>query len=289
MTLVVTMVKPSGVWQSADYRLTDSRTGKVVTDSSIKQFTTRPYRKGGGCSVLAYTGLGRLPRDRKRRSIAEWLSAMLRGEQRPVYRSLEKIAELATSYIGDAYPHWFVAGGFLEGVPWLGNVTNMPPDSVYGQDDPHSEFQVQIRRFESGARGLAFAPHHGFITADDFRTLRKVNELETPPRDPEEFLDLLAAVTRRAHEAGNKIVSPSCSTVYLPPECDGARHKVHGDDPDLRGPEGLLFGLDFSETMDLMRARLQAMREDREIDEEEWDRRFEEAARRSATPESKEE
>lgn len=281
MTLIISIIKPDGIWQSADYRLTVEKTGRVITDRSVKQLVDQPYPDGGQCALISYTGIGRLPREE--RSVSKWLIQSLRGRQRPVFDSLDAIARLATERIGNVSPHWFVAAGFRRREPWFAKITNMPPNAVLGDDAPEGEFVVYP--FNKGFPRVFVSPSPQWITVDDLELLRHVAAPETRPRDNAEFLALLASINRRAHEAGADRVSYSSSTVYLPPDCIDYETQTFGGPPDLRGPLPLSAGLDISELIDASADWIRALKRGTSVDDEELNQRLRDASRRAIIPE----
>src|SRR6266567_527499 len=75
MTLNLTIVNPWGIWQCSDHRLTDTVTGKLVDDYSIKHVI---LRCPDGAALLAYAGAGRI----NSLDLSDWLREILRGESR---------------------------------------------------------------------------------------------------------------------------------------------------------------------------------------------------------------
>jgi hypothetical protein len=78
MTLIMGMSKAEGVYMSTDYRVTDSRTGKVLDDASVKFLDIRyPPVEGGPRALLGYTGLATLEDGTP---MGTWLRETIRGE-----------------------------------------------------------------------------------------------------------------------------------------------------------------------------------------------------------------
>ena len=60
MTLIITMIRPEGIWQSADHRVT--RDGQPIDDERPKQLhIICPPLPSGPQLLLAFTGLAELP------------------------------------------------------------------------------------------------------------------------------------------------------------------------------------------------------------------------------------
>jgi hypothetical protein len=55
------MSKAEGIYLSADYRVTDARTGKLIDDASVKHLRVDyPPDQAGPKALMAFTGLARL-------------------------------------------------------------------------------------------------------------------------------------------------------------------------------------------------------------------------------------
>jgi hypothetical protein len=78
VTLILGMSKPDGIYLSVDYRVTNSRTGRLLDDASVKHLqVTYPPDKTGPRALLAYTGLAILPDGTP---TGTWIRETLRGE-----------------------------------------------------------------------------------------------------------------------------------------------------------------------------------------------------------------
>jgi hypothetical protein len=72
MTLNITLLTERAIYQSADFRLTNADTGKIITDASTKLVTLQYFEWDG---FATYTGVGRW----RGRDTSEWLVDWLRG------------------------------------------------------------------------------------------------------------------------------------------------------------------------------------------------------------------
>src|SRR5690349_3468685 len=113
MTLNITVVTPAVIYQSADFRLTDSSTGSLITDNSAKTVVLR-YPAWAG--FVTYTGLGKWENRNISELIASWLAD---GELRSMTEVADRLALEGTRLL-DAVrrrhsrnlPHTFTLAGF---------------------------------------------------------------------------------------------------------------------------------------------------------------------------------
>lgn len=78
VTLIMGMAKAEGIYLSADYRVTEHPSGRLVNDASTKFLTVHyPPDKTGPKAVIAYTGLAFAPDGTP---MGTWLRETLRGE-----------------------------------------------------------------------------------------------------------------------------------------------------------------------------------------------------------------
>jgi hypothetical protein len=90
------------------------------------------------------------------------------------------------------------------------------------------------------------------VSPADMKLLRETSQKR--PRRPSDYLQLLAAVNRRAAESGrhgSETVSPGCVASYLSPD-GGIETRIFGDDgaeKKIETPPYVWFGIDFTELM----------------------------------------
>ena len=120
MTLNITLVTSSRIYQSSDFMLTIPKPYEVVSTSSTKVVQIQYAHVHG---FVTYTGVGRWPNRRSRDTstrVAEWLSG-------PGEMSFAELAELIRDkgqqflrrVVAQAgpQPHTFTIAGFVNGVP----------------------------------------------------------------------------------------------------------------------------------------------------------------------------
>ena len=132
MTLVMTLIRPEGIWQSADYRLTSSQTGTVLDDAAPKQLSILcPPLPDGPKVLLAFTGLAEAP---GREPMLQWIRETIRGEQRYIMPMLDHLRDRLTRDIGRSHLSHYVlvvTGGILEpsGRRFYFEINNVDPST----------------------------------------------------------------------------------------------------------------------------------------------------------------
>ena len=87
MTLIMTLIRPEGIWQSADNRVT--KRGRTVDDAAPKQLhIICPPHEGGPHVLLGYTGLAEMPDGTP---TLQWIRETLRGETRSIMGSPRRL------------------------------------------------------------------------------------------------------------------------------------------------------------------------------------------------------
>ena len=114
MTLILTLIRPEGVWQSADNRV--SRNGATVDDAAPKQLhIIFPPDNAGPKALIAFTGLAELSDGTP---TLQWIRETLRGETRSIMESLGHLRERLTRDVGQTKA-WgaplVLTGGIFEG------------------------------------------------------------------------------------------------------------------------------------------------------------------------------
>jgi hypothetical protein len=108
MTLLITVNGPETVWLMADRRIT--KRGALVRDNARKVMILETT---DGVAVLGYTGLGLT---RSGNEPADWMSAVLRGQNAPLEQSLGMLADAAKRELPAhlfGTPHSMVASVFI--------------------------------------------------------------------------------------------------------------------------------------------------------------------------------
>ena len=106
MTLNITVLTPVVIYQSADFRLTDSATGKLVTNRSVKTVGLT-YPGWGG--FVTYTGLGSW----EGRAVSGWIANLLGGQSDLTMAQVAELLEAQGTKVIDAVARRTDLGLFL--------------------------------------------------------------------------------------------------------------------------------------------------------------------------------
>jgi len=149
----------------------------------------------------------------------------------------------------------FSIGAFLNGVPWIVQISNFSVPAPFEIGPIENEFNTRARKVLDGG---AVVPWPFLLLDADVALLSRV--CAKRPRKPKEFSDLLGAVNLRAAQSSKSggTVSPNCVTTYMPPAGDGMQTHVHnpvaGAPPFIKPT--LLFGIDLTEMMQVFQRGL---------------------------------
>jgi hypothetical protein len=236
MTLIITMIRPEGIWQSVDRRVT--KAGKVVDDAAPKQLHIKctPLDANGPQVMLGFTGLAEMPDGTP---TLQWTRETLRGETRTIMATFDHLRDRLTRDLGSSRlwknPLVF-SGGIFEGDKRLyAEVRNVDPKTW----QMTRKFEYAIREVTEpmifvGGSGLSG------VTKEDLDLL--VTQARIRPAKWEDHLGLLAAVNRRtAENMKKKTVSPWCAASFLAKGKDGVHTKHFGEPGEPAAPPGIPF------------------------------------------------
>jgi hypothetical protein len=290
LTLTITIAAPWYTWQCSDHRVTYLKrkpNGQWHVDhredDSVKHLLLRCK---DGAALLTYTGLAKVGDDH----ISHWLRRQVRGSSRTLDETLIRIREAATADLARpakaaSRPHAFAVGAYLQQRPWAVGITNTtgPPDfpildEFTTEAVPADEPKVMILGEGSEA-----------VSDEDWTLLLRVAQRR--PRRPEDYAQLLANVHRRTKHSNHPkrhTISEGCITSFIPPSGDGGQTRTHwgqpGQDTRLLPVPTVGFGIDLTETGRVMVDWMRAAEAGRPMDDAEYQRRLEEAGRRSVQP-----
>ena len=77
MTLILGMSKPEGIYLSADFRVTEHPSRRLIDDAAVKLLDVQFPPDGGTRALIAYTSLAILP---DTTPVGTWLVETMRGE-----------------------------------------------------------------------------------------------------------------------------------------------------------------------------------------------------------------
>lgn len=211
MTLILGMSKPEGIYLSADYRVTDYRTGKLVDDESVKHITiSYPPLPDGPRALLGYSGLAVLPDGTP---TLTWIRQTLRGESEYIDQSMSHLRERLNRDITKL------------GIPLVINVLVIEKNNrrlLGGFSNVHRAAKGKtsvVKHFEYAMSELnawaIFANGSGMQRLErdgHFNRLRP--HLDVVPRKPMNHMNLLAEINRQVASKA-KSVSPICNVSFL--------------------------------------------------------------------------
>lgn len=248
VTLILGMSKAEGIYMSADYRVTDVRSGKLLDDKSVKFLTVHyPPHQGGPKALLGYTGLATLP---DRTPMGTWIRETLRGETEVIDRSMVHLKERLDRDVAPVR------------VPLIVNVLVTEPNNRrlvggFSNLGKNAQGLVEIRgsfeyRMQELTEPFGFANGSGAarIVADQHLDFLR-SQLSVMPRNPLDHMRLLATVNRRV-AASESSVSPYCHVSFINADerTSPTAHVFveHGEEVPFEMPV-LLFGIDLTGMM----------------------------------------
>ncbi len=257
MTLVMTLIRPEGIWQSVDYRLTNSQTGATLDEAAPKQLSILcPPLPDGPKVLLAFTGLAEAPGGKP---MIQWIRETIRGEQRPIMPMLEHLRDRLTRDIGRSHLGRFVlilTGGIFEGSGkrFYFEINNIDPATL----KPRRTFRCgvfEVTEPEVRAAGLG---QRAVAEADKELILQR-------PANWQDQLQIMAAINRRAADRDRSIdpvhvgsVSRWCQVSYLAPGETGVHiqdFREPGEPAKELSMEVVMSGIDFTDSMRVFLAR----------------------------------
>jgi hypothetical protein len=210
MTLILGMSKPEGIYLSADYRVTDSRTGKLIDDESTKSLLLYyPPLVGGPKVLLGFSGLARL---RDGTPTLTWIRETLRGEDEFIDQSMAHLRARLDRDIAPLRVPLIINLLVLEKDRRLfGGLSNLCSSST-GQASVMRSFGYAMNELPgwfifangSGARRLV----------KDGHLARLQPHLDIVPRKPMNHMNLLARMNRQVARK-NSSVSPYCHVSFV--------------------------------------------------------------------------
>lgn len=212
MTLLVGMSKAEGVYLSADFRVTEYPTGRLIDDASVKMLTVHyPPDRDGARALIGFTGLAILPDGTP---MGTWITETLRGESEYPDQSMAHLRDRLDRDIAKLRTPLIINALLIEpGRRLLGGFSNLR--AVAGSNAPAvlPEFAyVMTERNEP----FAFSNGSGATRLIADRHMDKIRgQLSVRPRKAADHMNLLASINRRV-AAKDGTVSPACHVAFLP-------------------------------------------------------------------------
>jgi hypothetical protein len=242
MTLLLGMSKNEGLYMSADFRVTDARSGRLLDDSSPKFLTVHfPPATTGPKMLLAFTGVAVL---RDGTPTGRWIRETLRGESEVVDLSMRHLLERLNrdvAFLG--YPLIVNALVIEPQRRLFGGFSNVKRSGA--GVEILSSFEYRMQEIDTP---FLFANGSGaaHIAQSDLVLLKK--QMSIIPRKPLDHMKLLATITRRTAQR-DAAVSPFCNVSFVnsddrtSPQSQTFTEK--GEDVPFHMPL-ILFGLDLT-------------------------------------------
>lgn len=254
MTLIMTMIRPEGIWQSVDRRVT--KASKIVDDAAPKQIHIQcPPLGGRGPQVmLGFTGLAEMPDGTP---TLQWVRETLRGEKRTIMAMFGHLRDRLTRDLGESKlwknPLIFSGGIFEDGKRFYVEVRNVDPKTwQMTRQFEYAIGEVTQPMVFIGGSGLAG------VTKEDLDLL--MAQAQIRPAKWEDHLGLLAAVNRRtADNLKKKTVSPWCEASFLAEGKDGVHTRHFGKPGEPVAPLGIQLlseGIDVFEMSSLLQQHM---------------------------------
>jgi Tfp pilus assembly protein PilF len=220
MTLTLTVTTRRCIYQSADYRLFDVRTGKVTDFETQKIVLINTFR---WTATVCFAGVGRASNV----DVGEWLAQRVAalGQNDPLERLLEELAT-ADAWLSAVPPpynkHSFSVGAFVGSEPVFALISNFERPSGLVADSASVRLSVfQLRP----TKPMTFISGQRWAVARSAR--RRLASLAARDPDPQRMYAALAEENRRV-AAQTVLVSPACFTAHtrLTGEGGGYAHDI---------------------------------------------------------------
>lgn len=216
MTLVITVLTPKTIYQSADFRLSDFGSNQPLPTPSTKLVSLLNTAWTG---FVSYTGVGKWDGKDTSEFIIEWLTGF---QSRHPSDTCERLKELGAIWLNDIAArdarrrHSFILSAFDEAGSYVATISNF--ENCFGKkhasDDAGAKSVLEItsRRPLKNITVIV----NGGITMAGGRLARERLErhIAVAPDDSERVRHVLADINKRASEktAG---ISPDCSVVSM--------------------------------------------------------------------------
>lgn len=245
MTFIMTIIRPEGIWQSVDYRLSRSD-GSLYDDTTSKQvhYICPPLDRGPHI-LMAYTGLAILAYGTPTQ---QWVRETLRGEPMDLITALYHLRDRLNRDVGQSnlwHNRLIFEGGIIDGVHRVHFELSNVNSATFGTT---RNFNLHLGELD---RPLAFingGGREGMSISD--RDLL-VAQLNLRPASWNDHLGLLAAINRRTSRTDpSNSVSPWCHVTYIGPEEVNPRGRIFSEWGEEEPPieiNSIFMGIDSTE------------------------------------------
>jgi hypothetical protein len=216
MTLNVTLLTQSRIYQSADFRLTNPESNRVITDQSTKLVTLLYPKSFWG--LVTYTGVGSW----SGKDTSLWITDWLAGKSDLGLADLaEHIAEEGTAWLqtieratGQRYRHTFLIAGYVGDYPEFAVVSNF--EDAIGQItiSPSVSLMTTRRRVRNRALAIVTGAKPS-VTRDGRKRLQRL--ANTWPEDSARIRNAMMTLNQVAAQspAARDLISEDCTVVSI--------------------------------------------------------------------------
>jgi hypothetical protein len=154
LTLNITLLTPVAIYQSADFRLTDTADGSLVRDESAKTVVLQ-YMSWSG--FVTYTGIGSWEGENLSEIVAEWLT----GPPNPTMSEVAALVEREGTRLvkelkrrnNEVFKQTFTLAGFEDGLARAFVISNF--EDCFGRTRPtNSSLTTTMRELDAGSNAL---------------------------------------------------------------------------------------------------------------------------------------
>jgi hypothetical protein len=233
MTLALTILGADAIYQSADLRLTNGDTGRVITDSSTKLVVVGDFEWKG---FVSYTGLGRWRGRDTSQWVVDWMTGIPDSSPPAV---VARLVEAGTAWLAEIehltrrrHRHTFTVVGFVRGVATAWIVSNFEDARGISRPRADGHLTSSLRRFDGRPR-LVVTGQKGAV---ERLTRRRLERLVTRRPDPSRMRQMLTLANEAAalSPASRGTVSKGCTVVSMRADGHGALDVSAGALVELR-------------------------------------------------------
>jgi hypothetical protein len=221
MTLNITILTPLVIYQSADFRLTDSGTGKPLRDPSPKTVSLS-YLEWSG--FVTYTGIGSW----RNRNMSDYLVGWLTGVSAPDIAEVASIiTDNGTRLLQEVerrssrFKHTFTLVGFVDQIPQVYVISNFEDCFGNSRNDVDERLTVSNRSLSYGEKATVIVTgYKAVIPRTDRRMLGTV--AAKYPGDGLRIRRRMASLNAEASTRSRGMVSKECVVLSLRSDGNGA-------------------------------------------------------------------
>lgn len=251
VTLILGMSKADGIYMSTDYRVTNSRTGKIIDDDAIKFLRVDYPPQGGPRALFGFAGVAILPDGTP---TGDWIRETLRGDMHEGFdQSMAHFRARLNRDIARMRALLMVNVLVISGEKrYCGGMSNLGRRN--GKLFLRNSFGYTLEELQA-PYGFATGSGANSVMQRKHVSLLK-SQLDVWPRRTMDHLKLLATVNRRI-AAKDASVSPFCHVTFV-----NANARVspvsrafveHGESVPIDSPSVIVHGVDLTPLLRRMR------------------------------------